>query len=81
MIAYGKITGRNNHTVTLPQSLCVLNAASKCRDSEGRLIMLMLAAISGSRYDFHLLKKLEEEAALSRGDGRAALQTIITVLV
>lgn len=41
--------------------------------------MLFLAALSRSRYDFYLLKELEEENGVGKSVGHAALQIITTV--
>lgn len=45
-----------------------------------RVILLLLAALSRSRYDFYLPKGWEEESGVGKSDGHAALQIIITVL-
>lgn len=79
-----KTSDRNSHTVTIPPPPCVLNAGSQAQGYRGpnvlRVIMLLLAALSRNRYDFHLLKELEEENGVSKSVGHAALQIIITVL-
>lgn len=36
--------------------------------------MLLLAGLSRSRYDFYLLKELEEENGVGTNDGQAALR-------
>lgn len=42
--------------------------------------MLLLAALSRGRYDFHLLKELEEETGAAESVAHAALQIAVTVL-
>lgn len=39
--------------------------------------MLLLAALSRNRYDFHLRKELKEESGVGKSVGHAALQIII----
>lgn len=87
MTTYGKISDTNNHTVLTPPppptsvyASCRLSTQRYRGPNVLRVIMLLLAGLSRSRYDFYLLKELEEENSVGKSIGHAALQIIRTVL-
>lgn len=78
MTTYGKTS--DTTTPPLPFSVCRLTRHRYRGPSVLRVIMLLLAGLSRSRYHFHLLKELEEPNSVDESSGHAALQIITAAL-